>query len=383
MYKKPRLIFVINVDWFFISHRLPIAIEAIKRGYEVHIATAITDHRATLEDHGLIVHPLDINRSKEGFFDLLFTIRQILTVIKSVKPDIIHLVTIKPVLLGGIAARLAKAPHVVIAISGLGSVYSIKGGKRSIRRIFVGMLYCLALKQKKLTIIFQNPNDKSRLIDLVGISEQQTKMIYGSGVDLDRFQNHKVENDIPIIMFASRLLYEKGVREFVQAAQMLIDSSSGTDRPARFVLVGSPDLDNPSSVTEQVIKKWVDAEIIEYWGQRQDMPQVLTEADIVVLPSYYGEGLPKILIEAAASGCAVITTDHPGCRDAIKANITGLLVPIRDVLSLAEAMQELLNDNERRKSMGLEGRKLAEHKFDIKKVIAEHIKIYESHIDPN
>lgn len=372
-----RLLFIVNVDWFFLSHRLPIALEAIRQGYEVHLATVITGRLDELNAHGLIVHPLSIARSSTGLWGELRSFFQICLVLRAVKPSIAHLVTIKPVIFGGIAARVTGVPGVLAAISGLGFVFGAKGYKASFMRVLVGMLYRMALGKRNLKVVFQNPDDRDRLTNVTGLQNNKCVMIKGSGVDLDAWVARPFPDGVPLVVMAARLLVDKGVREFVQAAYQLRQRGVA----ARFCLVGSPDPGNPASITEHELKDWRDGQCVELLRHREDIADVFAQAHVVVLPSYYGEGLPKVLIEAAACGRAVVTTDMPGCRDAIEPNVTGLLVPARDVDALAEGMRRLIEDKALRESMGQAGRRLAEREFSIKKVVDEHLSIYKQLID--
>lgn len=372
-----KILFVVNVDWFFVSHRLPIAVEAVRRGDEVHIATAITDKADILRSHGLTVHPLSMDRSDAGPLGGLHAVRQIYQVMRRVRPDVTHLVTIKPVLLGGIAARLARVPALVAAVSGLGFVFVAKGLKASVRRSVVAILYRLALNHRNLKVIFQNTDDKSKLQQITGLPETKAALIRGSGVDLAEYHAGPLPSGAPVVLFAARLLLDKGVREFVQAARLLRQHVNSDVRGARFVLVGEPDQANPTSLTDGELQGWVEEGVIEHWGYRRDMPAVIASAHVVALPSYYGEGLPKVLIEAAACGRAVVTTDHPGCRDAIEPGTSGVLVPIRDADALAEAIGELLMNPQRCQAMGQAGRELAERAFDVNAVVDQHFAIYQ------
>jgi len=290
------------------------------------------------------------------------------------------LVTIKPVLLGGLAARLANVPAVVSAISGLGFVFVAKGLKATIRRWLVGVLYGLALGHRNLRVIFQNPDDLSCLARFVHVSDRKVTMIRGSGVDLTQYRVKPLPTGAPVVVLASRLLVDKGIREFVQSAKILRQRGL-LAQDVRFVIVGEPDLDNPASLRPDELAQWTEEGVVELWGYRADMPQVMAAAHLVVLPSYYGEGLPKVLIEAAACGRVVVTTDHPGCRDAIDPGVTGVLVPLRDAVALANAIQELLSDPVRCATMGQAGRELAESVFDVRQVVAVHLQIYQELMD--
>lgn len=371
-----RILFILNIDWFFISHRLPIALELIKQGYEVHIAAIITNKRSELEDLGIIVHPLVMRRGNVSPIELISNFFQMYSIIQKVRPDILHLITIKPNIFGGIAARILRVPRTVAAISGLGTVFVARGFVASVRRFFVKILYRLALKQRDLKVIFQNSNDKEILQALIGLQESNIEMIYGSGVDLERFQAKNLEKSAPIVMFAARLIHEKGVLEFIEAARYFSSLERDLMNAPKFVLVGMPDYDNPSSVTSAEIKKWEAEGIIEYWGHQTDMPDILSKIHIFVYPSYYGEGLAKMLLEVAACGRVIVTTDHPGCREAIVDGTTGVLVPPRDPLAVINALSQLLKDPHLVASMGRAGRRLAEQNFDVSFVVARHLNIY-------
>jgi glycosyltransferase involved in cell wall biosynthesis len=370
-----KLLFVVNVDWFFLSHRLPIALEALSQGYQVHIATALTDKIKVMQGHGFVVHPLSLDRSRAGLWTACHEAWQIYRLFKQVKPDVVHLVTIKPVLFGGLAARLAGVPAVVAAISGLGLVFVAKGVKATVRRWLVGVLYRLALGHQNLRVIFQNPDDLACLARLANLPEQKVTIIRGSGVDLIKYCAMPFSTGVPVILLAARLLVDKGIREFAQSAQILRQRGLSA-QDVRFVVVGEPDAANPTSLHPDELAKWEEKNLVELWGHRTDMPEVMKVAHVVALPSYYGEGLPKVLIEAAACGRAVVTTDHPGCRDAIEPNKTGLLVPIKNALALADVIEYLIKNADIRERMGASGRALAEKEFAIEKTVADHMEIY-------
>lgn len=371
-----KLLFVVNVDWFFLSHRLPIALEAQRQGFDVHIATGLTDKLDELRRHGLTVHVLALDRHGTGLGNAWMTTLQLWRVLRAVRPDVVHLVTIKPILLGGLLARLVRVPALVVAVSGLGYVFMSHGSAAWVRRSLVSVLYKLALTHRNLKVIFQNADDLRSLNEIVHLPAHQVATLRGSGVDLAHFVHLKLSEGVPVVVLAARLLADKGVFEFVEAAQML--SAQGC--LARFVLVGTVDTGNPTSVKQTELDAWVSEGVVEWWGHRSDMAQVLSAAQIVVLPSYR-EGLPKVLLEAAACGRPVVTTDVPGCRDAIDPGVTGLLVPVQDALALAQAMNELILDPVRCERMGTAGRALAEQAFDVRQVVAAHLAIYADLID--
>lgn len=369
---KKKLLFVVNVDWFFMSHRLPIALEALRKGYEVHIATGLTNQNEVMEQLGLIVHPISIDRSSANLVDTIRTFWQIVSVFRKVKPCLVHLVTIKPVLLGGIAARLVGIGAVVAAVPGLGYVFLDRGWASRIRRKIVVGLYRLALGHQNLKVIFQNPDDRDSLVRLTGLQACNVEMIRGSGVDLDAFRYTPLPEGTPIVLMAARLLADKGVREFVEAARLIRRDG----RVIRCCIVGSLDPSNPSSISEKELLEWEKEGVVERWGNRHDMANVLSAAHVVVLPSYR-EGVPKVLLEAAAVGRAVVTTNVPGCRDAIEPEVTGILVPVCDGQALASAIEQLLDSPRMCAAMGLAGRSLAEREFDVRHVVERHLQIYQ------
>lgn len=371
--KRKKLLFIVNVDWFFISHRLPIALKALEAGYEVHLLCAMTDQADYLENLGLIVDPFLFSRSGLNIFKELSCFFKLYRRIKVIKPDLLHLVTIKPVIYGGIIARIARVPAVVSAISGLGFLFVERAGLKS--RLFrdgVLFLYRLAMGHPNQRVIFQNPTDMSALIDAGGVQKEKSRMIRGSGVDLQDYPMLTEPKGRPVIIMASRLLKDKGVIEFIEAARRI--KSKGIK--ACFQLVGEPDLGNPESVTSDELQSWQAEGVVDCLGYRSDIAALFSQANIVVLPSYR-EGLPKVLIEGAACGRAVITTDVPGCRDAIEPNVTGVLVGARDASSLAQEIERLMQDGDLRQQMGRAGRDLAEREFSIEKVVATHLSIYQ------
>jgi glycosyltransferase involved in cell wall biosynthesis len=369
---KVKIIFLVNVDWFFISHRLPIALKAKEDGYEVHLACNFTEHYDYLSGLGLVLHQISFDRSGSGLLHELKTLQSIRRVFKKIKPDLVHAVTIKPVLYGGIAARTTRIKRMVFAVSGLGLVFVADGLGAKVRRWLVGRMYQFAINVKNSKVIFQNPVDKKVLQEAVSLPESKCEMIRGSGADLTTYNVEPEPNVISVVM-AARLLREKGVYQFVDAARTL--KQRGVD--VTFKLVGEPDPGNPNTVTMQELDLWRNEGCIELLGFRQDINQVFAQSNIVVLPSFYGEGLPKVLIEAAACGRAVVTTENPGCLEAIEVNQTGFAVPIKDSIALADAIEKLVVDAELRMQFGKAGRQLAEREFDVDSVVKKHLLIYQ------
>ena len=370
---KSKLLFVVNDPAFFLSHRLPLAEAARNEGFNVQIATMEGADVDKIKRLGFIHHTIPLSRSGWNPLNELVTFYSLLRLFREIHPDLVHLVTIKPVLYGGIAARIARVPGVISAISGLGFLFVKRISLRMrLLRYGVLFLYRVAMGHPNQRVIFQNPTDMNALVIAGGVQKNKTILIRGSGVNLPDYPVLPEPNGIPVIVMASRLLNDKGVHEFVDAARQL--QAKGTK--AKFKLIGNSDPGNPESVTTESVLAWQKEGVVECLGFRTDIPKLFSQAHIVCLPSYYGEGLPKVLIEAAACGRAVITTDMPGCRDAIESDITGILVPARDVEALTKAIERLIEDVSLRKKMAKAGRDLAEREFGIAKVVEHHMQIY-------
>jgi glycosyltransferase involved in cell wall biosynthesis len=374
-----RILFVVNAPEYFISHRLAIAQEAQAQGYRVHVASAAgngvesggTDAIQLIEDNGFSYHKVALNRGGQNPLIEMQAIFRLFLLMRRIKPDLVHLITIKPVLYGGIAARLAGVTSMVAAVAGLGTVFLAQSPIARLRRWLVTRLYRSVFRHKNLVVIFQNPDDQSALVDLNLIVRKRTRIIRGSGVQVIDYPYHPEPVGVPVVAMAARLLKDKGVYEFVDAARLLRDR--GVEIEMR--LIGSPDRGNPSSVSEQDVARWAAEGFVQLVGFRNDIAEQYAQANIVCLPSYR-EGLPKSLVEAAACGRSVVTTDVPGCRDAITPGDTGMLVPVKNSVALADAIQELVENAERRNQMGSAGRRLAEEVFAIEKVVEQHMSIY-------
>jgi len=370
--EAPRLLFVVTEDWYFVSHRLPLAVAALAAGYRVAVATRMKDHAAPIVEAGVELLELKHwRRSSLNPLRELAAVAELAGVVRRWRPDIVHLVALKPVLYGGLAARLAGAPARVSALAGLGFVFVQGRALASLLRPFVKLVFRWTLGGKRAMTIVQNPDDRDLLIREGLVQAPQVRIIRGSGVDLCRFVAGELHTGRPIVMLMSRMLWDKGVGEFVEAARQA--TARGAD--ARFVLVGDPDPENPAAIPLAKLREWNESGVVEWWGQRTDAPEVLAQARIVVLPSYR-EGLPKVLLEAAASGRPMVATDVPGCREVVEPGVTGLLVRPRDAGELAEAMLRLIADPDRCREMGQRARQLAEREFGVEAVVARTFDLY-------
>lgn len=363
---------VINTAEFFLSHRLPVAQAARDVGFDVHIATALTPAAQEIRNHGFAYHGLDLTRSGQRLSQELRSWVQLFYLMRQLRPDVVHLVTIKPVLYGGLAARWLGVPNVIAAISGLGHVFTAEGVWPRVRRVIVRWMYRLALRSWRVRVIVQNDADRELLIKWNVVTGDQVTLIQGSGVDLKKFVFVPEPDGTPVVAMAARLLSDKGVREFVEAARLL----RGQGVSVQFILAGTPDPGNPTSITLDEVRSWISEGVVDYVGYVAEMSEWLRKVNVVVLPSYR-EGLPKVLIEAAAAGRPVVTTDQPGCRDAVRPGESGLLVPIKNPQALAEAIKRLVEDPNLRATMGIAARRDAEARFSIEQVIRQHLALYE------
>ncbi len=362
---------VVNNPAFFLSHRLPLALRAQQAGFDVHVATMDGPSVPVIVGHGLTHHVIPMSRSGKNPLAEMQSIHFLWNLFRRVRPDLVHAVTIKPVLYGGIAARLAGVPAYIAAISGLGFIFTRPRQKVDVMRWAATALYRVALGHKNSRVIFQNASDRDVLRKAGVLRDEQAVLIRGSGVSLDEFQAHPEPAGPPVAIMVSRLLVDKGVTEFVEAARLSRDHPSGL----RWLLVGSPDRGNPASVMDGELLNWEREGVVECLGERTDIAALYQQSHIAVLPSYR-EGLPKSLVEAAACGRPVVTTDVPGCRDAIEPGVSGLLVPPRNARALAAAVVKLAEDAALRQQMGAAGRTLAEAEFDIQKIADRHVGLY-------
>jgi len=326
-----------------------------------------------LVEYGFIYHEVSMSRKGKNPFSELSTIYELFSLFNALKPDVVHLVTIKPYLYGGIAARLAGVKAVVSAVAGLGILFSQSSFKSRVLRAMLYPLYRFAFGHPRQAVIFQNHDDKVLLQRFAHLPEEKTVVIRGAGVDLAEYPFLPEPQGKIVVSLASRLLKDKGVIEFVEASRILRQRGVA----AMFWLIGTPDPGNTNTVTQEQLDAWEREGLVKCLGYRKDIASLFSQSHIITLPSFYGEGLPKVLIEAAACGRAVITTDHTGCRDAIEADETGLLVPIKDSVALANAIECLILNPGKRKKYGEAGRRLAERVFDVEKVVDAHLKVYQ------
>ncbi len=371
----PRILYVVTEDWYFLSHRLPMAQAAKAAGYEVHVATRIKDGRARIEQEGFIPHPLSWSRgslSPIGSFSAALELRRLFG---EVEPDIVHNIALKPVVLGTLASLGLSRIAVVNSLTGLGAVFVDDGGSGGFTRRVVEFALSHLLKRARSCTVVQNPDDRRFLLDL-GVPADSVTIIAGSGVDLDRYRVLPEPRPPVTAAFVGRMLRHKGVMTLVDAFRLLTDRGV----KLRLLLAGDCDKENPGSLAPEQLREFASAFGIVWLGHVADISEVWREAHFAVQPSRGGEGLPKSLLEAAACGRAMVATDVPGCREIAIEGETGLLVPVDDVEALADAMARLAEDAALRARFGEAARRLVEAKFSADAIGKEIVSLYDKMI---
>jgi glycosyltransferase involved in cell wall biosynthesis len=367
------LLFVDNDLGTFLWHRLALARAARDIGFQVHVATPASPEMISLARDGFVFHPVPITRCGINPFREVLTVVALHRLYRRLKPDLVHHLRLKPVLYGTLAARLAGRPAVANSLTGLGYVFAARGRMAAAIRRIAQLGLRVALRHQNSTVIFENPDDRRTFVDSELVSERRTTVVAGSGVDVDFFQETPFASGTPLVILASRMLWDKGVGEFVEAARLI--AARGVR--ARFALVGDTDAGNPSAVSREQLQKWHDEGVVEWWGWRRDIQTVLGQSHVVCLPSSYGEGIPRILIEAASCGRPLVATDAPGCREIVRDGLNGFLVPVKDAEFLANALHKLLIDRDLRSRMGANGRELVLSGYSLKQVLVSNLAVYE------
>lgn len=370
--QRRKIVYLVTEDWWFHSHWLPLAQAAIDEGYQVAVATRVTEHGDLIAATGCEVFPLSWRRRGSSVFAEAAAVRQLREVYRSWRPDVVHHLALKPVVYGSVAARLAHVPAIVNHITGLGYVFTGRDPRARIFRFVLSPILRWALAGTRSRVILENSDDRDLLVGAGIVQAYKTSIIHGVGVDLDMFPLTSPPAEPVVVLMATRMLWEKGVGEFVDAATKL--QANGSD--ARFVLAGDSDPGNPNSIPESTLREWEANGVVEWWGHQVDMAAVFAKCHIVCFPSAYGEGVPTVLLEAASSGRPIVTTDSSGCRETVRHGVTGFLVPVRDVGELVDALQELIGDPEQRRRFGIASRRLAEAEFAIPRVVGQTIRLY-------
>lgn len=366
-----KLFIVVNVDWFFLSHRKEIAFAALADGYDVTIVTNDTGKLKYIEALGLKTINLPMERSGKNLVKEIKVLRFLYNLYCRERPDAVHHVGLKTILWGTLAAKLAKVSGVVNAVSGLGIFFS--EDNKGLNAKALPKVLKWSHHRRNLSVIFQNDEDKQLFLQHGIIRPEQVRYIKGSGVSLSQFcfTPEPFEGKLKVLLTA-RMIVEKGIFVLAEAAEKL--RSKYEDR-VEFLLCGGLD-DNPTSLKKTDMDRICDGKYIQWLGYRTDVLELLKNCHIVAFPSYYKEGLPKSLIEATAIGRPIITTDNIGCREAVENGVNGFLIPVKNSEVLAEKLDLLLSNAPRRQQMGENSRKIAERDFSIDEVIRRHLAIY-------
>lgn len=399
--EKSRLLFFIGEDSTFYTHRINLAKAALKEGYQVAIATRCNKYQSIIENAGIQVFPLKkFQRSSINPWGQIQSLLELNTIYKQYQPNIVHHVAMKPVIFGTIIARFNKVPKIINALGGLGYIFTdsvettdstesikskrshliqfLKKIKKTILRTGVLKLFQWIFSHPNTKLILQNTDDIQTLLSSHCITENKITLIRGAGVDIQAFPAHppmpQLSPNSPIIITCvSRLLWDKGIGDLVEAAKIMRDH----DIPAKVILYGEPDLENPTAIPLHTLQTWHNANIIEWRGHCEQVAQAYAECHIAVLPSFYREGLPKTLLEAASSARPIVTTDATGCREVVEDQINGILIPVKNVEALVEALVKLCQDEPLRNKMGAAGRERVEKYFSDTLIHQQTLALYQ------
>jgi glycosyltransferase involved in cell wall biosynthesis len=359
-----KTIFVANTDWYLYNFRLSLARFLRSKGFDTVFVSPPGDYADRLMEAGFKWIQWEVGRKSLAPVAEINGLRKLYSIYKSEKPDFVHHFTMKPVLYGSLAGRAAEVPGIINCVTGLGYIWLSNEPIAQSLRPFLRILFRHTLKAPNIQMIFENDGDKEYFIDAQLIDEKRTSLIPGVGVDVNKFFSSDEPEGVPVVVFPARMLRDKGLGTLIQSAENLRKQID-----VRIVLVGRPDPGNPTSVDVETLQQWDKAGVIEYWGWKDDMAQVYRDSHIVVLPSLY-EGVPTVLLEAAASSRPIIATDIPGIRMVVHNHQNGILVPMRDSKALSDAIKKLVIDNDLRRKMGVIGREIVLNHFT-QKIINE------------
>lgn len=372
-----KILFVGNDIAFFISHRLPLAEEALAAGYAVHVAMPEPENHHSvqvLRDMRINYHSFFMRRMGVNPLYEMLSIWHLFRLYRTLKPDLVHHIAMKAILYGGISSLFSNPKQTVFAFTGLGTLFTHEDPATKLLRRIITPVYKSIFFPTRAWAIFQNPDDLRLFTYQKRITRaNRSFLIRSSGVNLREFPYSKEPlSKPPVVMLAARMLKTKGVREFVEAAEML--HKRGWE--AHFVLVGDAPV-NHDTITKEQLHAWEKAGAIEWWGRQENMPRILAQANIICLPAHFREGVPKVLLEAAACGRAIIASNIPGCREITEHRMNGLLIEPRNSRALAAAIEILLRNPDKRQRMGRYGRQLVESEFSVERVVGETLKIYQ------
>ncbi len=372
MAEPRRVLYLQTEDWAFLLHRLPMSRAAREAGFEVHVATRVGERRAEIEAEGFTVHAIDWTRGSRSVLDTGRAVRQVRQIIRTVRPDILHNVAVKPTLVGGIASLGLRDLRVVNNIAGLGSAFLATAPHKRMLAAGLGRTLRLLMNRPSMRTIVQNPDDRD-FLQRLGVRPDQIVLIAGSGVDTHALQPLPEPEGRMTLAFVGRMLEDKGVRALVAAHSLLAE----TGEAPLLLLAGTPDPQNPTTIPEAELENWGRRADLEWLGQVTDIPGLWLRAHIAVLPSRR-EGLPKSLLEAAALGRPMIASDAPGCREIAVEGVSALTHPIDDAVAIADAIRRMAGDQDMRLRFGAAARQLVEERFSNDIIGAQTVALYES-----
>lgn len=364
-----KLLYLVTEDWYFVSHRLPMARAAKRAGFEVHVATRVTAHGSAIEREGFVLHPLDWERGKLDPLHLASAVMQVRRLYKNVQPWIAHHVALAPTIVGSLAASGLNFPC-LNALAGMGFAFTSHSPKARVMRVALTTLLRRVLRRSHATALVQNPDDR-RALEAIGIPVGKIALIPGSGVDTDALQPFPEPPPPVTVGFVGRLLHDKGVAALMEAHRLLRERGEDLE----LLIAGDADPANPACIPEAELAAWKTREHVSFLGHVSDVREVWRRAHIAVLPSRR-EGLPLSLLEAAACGRPLVATDVPGCRQIARQDVNALLVPPDEPASLADAIARLAANAELRRRFGVAGRQLVEAEFSSARVGGEIVALY-------
>ena len=364
-----KILFFVTEDWYFCLHWLNFALAAQRDGYDVCVVTRVSDKADEIRAQGLKLIPIELSRQGINPLDEIRLLWKLIRIYRQERPIVVHHVAMKPIVYGTIAALLCGVERIVNAVAGLGYLFSTSSYKARILRPVIKAVFRLLRRTSPSTFVFQNPDDAERIF---ARRKRGVAVILGVGVDTQRFSFSAVPQGTPLVILPARLLWDKGVAEFVAAARYFRQR----EIDCRFMLVGAPDEGNVAAVPLATLDAWTQQGVVEWQGFCADMPTMYAQASIVCLPTAYGEGLPTVLLEAAACGRPLVATDAPGCREIVRDGDNGFLVPVRDTQALIRALERLIGSTELCTRTGRRGREIVEAEFRVEEVVGKYLEHY-------
>lgn len=368
-----KIIISANTDWYLYNFRLTLAKELREQGNDVILLSPPGNFKDRLQAEGFQWIPFPLSRQGVNPFKEIWSVMKLVQIYKTIQPDLVHHHTIKCVIYGSLAARFANIPAIVNSITGRGFIFSSMKPLAVFLKPLIKLIYKFVFSFSKIRVIFENETDLFFFLENNLISKEQATLIPGVGVDTHRFHPVNEPNPDIIVLLATRMLWDKGVGVFVDAARLI----NSQEKKARFVLVGNIDEGNPASIEKRELENWQQEQVVEWWGFKDDMSSIYTIGTIFSFPTMYGEGIPTVLLEASACSLPLVATNIPGCRDVIKHGVNGFLIPPQDPQALAEAIEKLLADPGLRENMGKAGRKIILEKFSLEKIIEQTLHVYQ------